>query len=313
MHNDHACDEPCALDCAEACVLQASSVGPPIDVTAAQKRFEKEAVRGVCSTGRYRMSYFVWGDGPPLVLIHGLGDRGLSFVPVVSRLSPHFRCVAYDLPAGGRDGARVRRYVHGDFVHDLWALLDHLRLDRAYLLGSSYGSTIALAALREQPERLPRGVLQGGMAYRPLMGSERWIARVAQFLPGTMGALRGREKVLRKVHGEEFAGRPPEAWRYFIDVTATAPIAAFGRLALLLDRLDLRQLLPEVRQPVLLVCGDRDAIVPKRHGEMLLAGLPIAGRVTIEGCGHLPSHTHPEALAEVVRQFLTPPARPNGA
>jgi pimeloyl-ACP methyl ester carboxylesterase len=39
---------------------------------------------------------------------------------------------------------------------------------------------------------------------------------------------------------------------------------------------------------------------------MLLHGLPNAGRVILEGCGHVPSYTHPEAVAEVVRQFLTP-------
>jgi pimeloyl-ACP methyl ester carboxylesterase len=41
---------------------------------------------------------------------------------------------------------------------------------------------------------------------------------------------------------------------------------------------------------------------------MLLQGLPNAGRVVIAGCGHVPSYTHPEILAEVIQQFLTPPA-----
>ena len=61
---------------------------------------------------------------------------------------------------------------------------------------------------------------------------------------------------------------------------------------------------------MLLVCGDRDTVVPPRHTQMLQAGLPSAGVVVLEGCGHVPSYTHPEAFAEVVRQFLTPPARP---
>jgi pimeloyl-ACP methyl ester carboxylesterase len=57
---------------------------------------------------------------------------------------------------------------------------------------------------------------------------------------------------------------------------------------------------------VLLVCGERDPLIGRSYDETLLKGLPNAGRVLIEGCGHTPSYTHPEVLAEVVRQFLTP-------
>jgi pimeloyl-ACP methyl ester carboxylesterase len=66
-------------------------------------------------------------------------------------------------------------------------------------------------------------------------------------------------------------------------------------------------MLPEVRQPVLLVCGDRDVVTPLWMQDELLAGLPNVGRVVVEGCGHVPGYSHPEVLAEVVRQFLTPP------
>ena len=69
----------------------------------------------------------------------------------------------------------------------------------------------------------------------------------------------------------------------------------------------MRPLLSEVKQPVLLVCGERDPVVGPAQTKLLLDGLPNAGRVMIEGGGHMPYYTHPELLAEVVRQFLTPP------
>jgi pimeloyl-ACP methyl ester carboxylesterase len=50
-------------------------------------------------------------------------------------------------------------------------------------------------------------------------------------------------------------------------------------------------------------------VVPRPYEEMLLQGLPNAGRIVLEGCGHTPSYTHPEVLAEVIRQFLTPPVQ----
>jgi pimeloyl-ACP methyl ester carboxylesterase len=62
-----------------------------------------------------------------------------------------------------------------------------------------------------------------------------------------------------------------------------------------------------LKQPVLLVCGELDPTIRPVQTETLLQGLPNAGRVVIEGAGHMPYYTHPEVLAEVVRQFLTPP------
>jgi pimeloyl-[acyl-carrier protein] methyl ester esterase len=117
-----------------------------------------------------------------------------------------------------------------------------------------------------------------------------------------------RRTVVRAINYETFARRAPAVWDYFLQCSGRAAIAAFAHQALLLHRLDLRALLPEIRQPVLLVCGDRDTVVPRAYAEVLLGGLPNAGLVTIEGCGHVPSYTHPEVFAEVVRQFLTPPA-----
>ncbi|HZT83037.1 MAG TPA: alpha/beta fold hydrolase [Gemmataceae bacterium] len=283
----------------------------PVTLAEAQERFQREAVRGVIDTGRYRAAYYSWGEGPPLTFIHGLGDNSRAFLLPVARLSHHFRCVAYDLPTGRGDGARLRGYSHADLTADLFAVLDHLGLRQSYVCGSSFGSTVALAALKERPERLPRGILQGGFARRPLAGAEKWLARLARFLPGTMARLPLREKALERGHRGPFAAAPEGVWEHFLRHTGETGIATLARHALLLHRTDLRPILKEVRQPVLLICGDRDPLVRKEHEEVLLAGLPNAGRVEIENCGHFPYFSHPDVLAEVVRQFLTP-ARTNG-
>ena len=271
-------------------------------------RFEREAQRGVCNTGRYRMPFYVWGSGPPLVFVHGISDSSRSFLLPIARLSAHFRCIAYDLPGAHGDGARLWRYRHEHLVEDLWALLDHLALPRAYLLAASFGSTIALKALAARPERLPRAVLQGGLAYRPLRRAERWLSWLARFLPGPARRIPRREKILELVHGQAFADQPAEVWRAFVDWTGQGRLSALGHQAQWLHRLDLRAELGQVHQPVLLVWGDRDRVVPLAHADVLRQGLPAAGLVVLEGAGHVPSYTHPDALAEVVRQFLTPPA-----
>lgn len=278
-----------------------------VELTEAVTRFQREAGHGQIDTGRYRLPYYVWGEGPPLVFIHGVSDVSRSFILVISQLAAHFRCIAYDLPLGHRDGARLHRYQHEHLVDDLWALLDHLRLPRSYLLGSSFGATVALAAMRQQPQRIPRAILQGGLAHRPLRTLERVFSWLFRYLPGPTARLPRRERMLELAHRPPFAEQADEVWRAYVAWTGESRLAALGHQARLLHRLDLRPELPHIRQPVLLIHGDRDRVTPRRHAEVLLQGLPSAGLVILEGSGHVPCYTHPEAMAEVIRRFLTPP------
>jgi pimeloyl-ACP methyl ester carboxylesterase len=307
--NDHPeCAVGCPLECVDTCALHPDVRGEPIRLEEALARFEKEAVQRACNTGRYRMPYYTWGNGPPLVLIHGVSDSNRSFVQVIARLSAHFRCVAYDLPSGRGDGALPQHYRPGHLVADLVALLDHLGLQRSYLFASSFGSLVGLAALHQCPARFPRAVVQSGLAWRPLKPAERALAHVMRLFRGPTRRLPWREKMLRKRNFAPFADRAPAVWRYFLETTGWTPIKAFAHQLLLLDHIDLRPVLGEIRQPVLMVCGDCDPVVGRAQEEELFRGLPNVGRVVLEGCGHLPAYTHPEVLAEVTRQSLTPPA-----
>jgi pimeloyl-ACP methyl ester carboxylesterase len=301
------CGQECTPSCADDCPVHHAVALEPIRLEEARARFAREARRGVCDTGRYRMPYYVWGEGPPLLFIHGVCDRMDGFVMPISRLSAHYRCIAYDLPLGRGDGAWLWRYGHDDLVEDVWALLDHVGARQAYVLGSSFGSTVALKALQRRPDRLRRAVLQGGLARRRLRALEVFLAGVGRLLPGPSRRLPYRRRVAEKLHSEAFAGRPASHWDYLLDCTGRTPIAAFARHVLMLRSLDLRPVLPEVRQPVLLLCGDRDRVTPRPYAEVLLQGLPNARRVVVEGCGHVPSYSHPEIMAEIVRRFLTPP------
>src|SRR5262249_54388474 len=161
-----------------------------------------------------------------------------------------------------------------------------LDISRAYLFGSSFGSTIALAAMRDRPERIPRAILQGGFAWRPLAQAERALARMARYWPGTMRYLPFRTKALRLAHFEPFARCPPEIWDYFLRYTGAVPIAPLAHHALVLHVPDIRPILPAIRQPILMVCGDRDPLVRRAHEDFLFNGLPNVRRLELDTCGH---------------------------
>jgi pimeloyl-ACP methyl ester carboxylesterase len=270
------------------------------------ERYGREAQQSVVDTGRYRCRYVVWGRGPTLVLIPGMGMDALGFVMLLARLRSDFRCVSFDLPDGEADGAHLMTYRPADFVADLFALLDHLSIRQCFLLGSSFGSTIALAALHSQPSRFPRAILQGGFARRPLARAEVLAASFARFLPGRLGRLPLVRRILEHNQRAPFLAREPEVWDFFVEQNLRIPLRAFAARALIIHRLDLRPILPAIVQPVLMVCGDRDPLVSKVCEQELKEGLPLVARAEIEQCGHVPQFTHPEVLAELVRQFLLP-------
>ena len=299
----------CALSCADVCALHPGEKAAPIVLAEALASFEREAVQGACDTGRYRLPYYTWGEGPPLLFVHGVGDSCRSFIQPISRLSAHFRCIAYDLPSGFRDGARLRRYSHDDLVADLWALLDHLGVP----------SELYPWLVVRRNDRLEGDARSASepTARHPARRTGVSTAAVRGAVPGVLGAIPARldggiaETREGAAQGHRAARSRSCSPTYGIisSTVRDARLAAFACQAYMLHGLDVRPLLPAVRQPVLLICGDQDRVVPRPYEEMLLQGLPNAGRVVIEGCGHVPSYTHPEVLAEVIRQFLTPPAK----
>src|SRR4029079_1892888 len=97
-----------------------------------------------------------------------------AFVPVMAVLRHEVTCVGYELPDGATDGARLGAYRHLHLVAALLALLDHLGVKQAALFGSSFGSTVALATLHDQPGRAGRAVLHSGVGDRtPGVWAER--------------------------------------------------------------------------------------------------------------------------------------------
>lgn len=285
-----ATQQPCAAS--GAC--HASGEQPPLaDILA---RFDREATFGEHGTS----PYFSWGQGPPLVFVPGLATEARCFAPVCNYLKDRFRCIAYDLPVGPT--------THADLMADLLALLDHLQVPQAYLVGFSFGSTIALAGLHRHPERFPRGVLVSGFARRPLGFAEVLLARLLVHCHAPMRRLPFHDALLKRSHYRAFADRPPELWQFFLERCGALPVSVVARRAHMLHGVDLRACLPEVRQPVLLVSGDQDSLVSGRCLETLQQGLPVSVHVELPHCGHYALFTHAAELADALGRFLTPPA-----
>ena len=283
------------------------------DLRDGQRRYAAEAKLASFATPRYRLDSADWGDPshPAVVFVHGMADQMKSFCMVQARLvDAGFRCVSYELADGYHDGAALGHYGHPEFVADLFALLDHLDLKTVHLLGASFGSTVALKAAATQPGRFPRVVLQGGFARRPLNGMELALATLGGWLPGRMEQLPMRRKMMSVSDAPQFVGTPPEALEFLDAMGGRTPVKAAAHRGMILKDLDLRPDLAGVTQPVLMIGGDRDTIVPRSCEAEVEAGVKGVRRVEIAECGHYPQYTCPATMAAQVVAFLTTIAAP---
>jgi len=275
------------------------------DLRTAIARFDTEAVPAAFQTPRYRLRYYSWGTGPTVVIVHGLCDSPRSFCMLMANLADAgFRCLSYDLANGKNDDAVFGKYKHADYVDDLIALLDHLQLPGVDILGSSFGSTITLAALAKYPSRFRKAVLQGGFATRKLRRIERGLARLGRYWPWRMAQLPIRYRVMERLEKHQFVGCPDEIFEFLIECSGETPIRAAARRGLIIDKLDLRPKLPTIPHPVLMIGGDRDALVPRDIEAQVEAGLPNVYRVEFTPCGHYPQYTMPGPMAEEMAGFF---------
>lgn len=260
-----------------------------------------------------RLHYELDGTGEPLVFIHGSWGDHANWAPVVPGLAASFRVLRYDR-RGHSQSERLpgQGSVHED-VADAAALVEHLGLAPAHVVGNSYGSCIALRLAAVRPD-----VVRSVAAHEPpffglLRGTPQGDAAVAEMQKAAAPVLRLIEE-----------GRHGEAAERFMDEIALGP-GAWATLPPALQRvmthnaptwLDeyhdpdaLSVATPEalglerVKAPVLLSDGDQSPPFFAQILERLTARLPGATRHTYAGARHIPHITHSDAFVATITAF----------
>ena len=271
-------------------------------------------------------SYRSGGRGPVLVLLHGITNSSASWEPVIGLLAQHFTVVAPDLLGHG-DSAKPRGdYSLGANASLLRDLLLALGYERATIAGHSLGGGIAMQFAYQFPERVERLVLvsSGGLgrqvtpflravalpgaelvlpllASRPLVDAGAavggWIDKLGLSLGADITAMATGFASLNDI----------EARRAFVH-TARSVIDLGGQRVNATDKLYLAQAVP-----TLIAWGDRDPIIPARHGIRAHELMPGSRLELFAGAGHFPHHDDPVRFATAIEEFAasTAPAVPD--
>ena len=279
----------------------------PADFRKAVADFDREATVGRWDGPRYKMTYRTLGEGPPLIVSPGIAATYRGYALMLNILATRFQTIIYDYPGENPgDGARLRAIAHDDLVDDVFGLIDHLSIGRAFLFGPSFGSTIVLKSLQREPRRFPKAAVQGAFAHRPLSGAERLALRFGRMLPGTASRLPMRNQVLAWNNKYHFPDEIIDRWEYYVEQNGLTPIAPMAARLDLLGRLDLRPILPKIPNEVMILQGNEDRIVARRYYDELIASLPKAQGVIMPMVGHQPHYTHAEGMAQAMNDFFLP-------
>jgi len=249
------------------------------------------------------IAYRVAGDGSAAVFLHGLGSNSRSWLPQLTEFANSYRVIAWDAPGYGesldpRTGWRI-----ADYAAALAELVDELGLVTFHLVGHSMGGLIAIAFCSERPSRVRSLFLSdtycGGRARAAQGDPDRVASRLAEFrsLPRDEFVQRRVDRLLAPASTGKIREQAAEIMR---EVRSPAYEIANEALA----EADLRPVLPGLRVPTTIVCGEFDIVTPPRDAEQIVASVEGARFIPITGAGHLSNQEQPALYNRLLRLHL---------
>lgn len=260
--------------------------------------------RGEVEVQGLRIAYERAGEGPPLVLLHGyVGDGPGLWHPQLTGLSDDFTVVAWDAPGTGGSSDPPESFRIGDYADALAGFVDALGLERPHVAGMSFGGTLALELQRRHPGIASTLVLASAYAgwagSLPTQETERRLRQALEL------ADRSPEELVGALAPTMFSrSAPPELADRFLASLLRFHPAGLRAMARSSAEADLRDALPGIDVPTLLLYGDSDSRAPLEVADQLHAAIRHSRLVVLPGVGHLCNLEAPARFNSEVRSFL---------
>ncbi len=245
-------------------------------------------------------------DDPAVVFIHGIGGSSGSWHAVIGAFAGTHRVVALDLPAHGQSDVadpETTDYGVPGLARAVLDALTQLGIERATLVGHSLGGAVAIAAALAEPERVGRLVLvaSGGLGVEVSPHLVRLLAE-----PPSEAASRALLELFFHDPGLVLDAGVAEHHAALGRPGAHAAVAAIAGRAFTgcEQRVARDGRLPAIPQPVLVVWGDRDRVIPMGHAERARAAFADVEVAIIADAGHAPQVEAPAAFTRVLTEFF---------
>jgi len=254
-------------------------------------------------------------NGQTIVLVHGLGHRGiLDWSQVIPRLTDKYHVIAIDLPGFGSSDMHAVQYAPGKYAQLVSWVISRYAHDRAIVIGHSMGGAVSLRFAHDYPEQVSRLVIVDAAGILQRTVFIQYLAKVPvtyEWLAPYQKSIPALDRLIRKLAGK--ADRLTKSLLVTMDRLPDIPQLMMSsnlaqkylykdhstmNAALGLVYEDFSGVIREVDTPTHIIWGERDDIAPLRTGTVLAGLMPNAELHVVTGAGHVP-------MTESFAQFMT--------
>lgn len=244
------------------------------------------------------------GEGKPVAFLNGVMMTTQSWVLQTSVLRRRYRCVLHDFRCQLRSGKPAAPFTMATHAEDLRALLDHLEIERAHVVGTSYGGEVGMIFAYTFPRRVESLTIISS-ASRVGPGLRRVVESWA------LAARREPSALYRLSVPHNFSSRfiseSPELIEQGEErLRRCSPefFPAFARLCDAFLELDIEGRLGEIDSPTLVLCGEQDRLKPPRYSRQIAASIADSELLVVPGAGHAVIIERPDVVNSAVLAFL---------
>lgn len=249
-----------------------------------------------------RIAWESYGDGPPLLLVQGLGYGRWGWQPIVPLLARRHRVLVFDNRGIGDSDKPPGPYTAAEMAGDALAVLDAAGVASAHVLGASLGGAVAQELALRHAERLEKLVLVATMSG---MTNMHPIPAPTLRLMAEAPTLDPADALRRFIENALEPEPDPALVEQLVELrTANPPDpAGWAAQAGIWSSFDVWDELPSIGLPTLVVQGEGDVVVDPRNAALLAERIPGARLELVPG-GHLFLWNRPDEFAELVTEFL---------
>lgn len=236
-----------------------------------------------------------------LVFANSLGTDMRIWLDVARVFHETMRVVRYDKRGHGMSDAPDAPYTLEDHVDDLDAILDHLNVENAIVVGVSVGGMIAQGLALKSPHRI-RGLVLCDTAAK-IGTTEAWEERIAAIRAGGLEAIAAG--IMERWFSRGFRETCPAELKLWTNHLVRTPVEGYVGTCAALAGADMRDQVGGLDFPTLCVCGDEDGATPPELVQELAAMIPGASYQEVARSGHLPCIEQPAILANAISAFIS--------
>jgi pimeloyl-ACP methyl ester carboxylesterase len=252
------------------------------------------------------------GQSEPIVFVHGLGGQWQNWLENLPRAALERRVIALDLPGFGLTPMPQDEITIPGYGRCVDALCEQLDLGRVDIVGNSMGGYIAAEVAIQFPRRIDQlllvsaaGITSSDIARRPIYTLGRIATALTTHLAAQDRAIAARPNTrhlaLELVARHPSLLRADLAYEGFFKGAGKPGFEAALRACL---EYDFRDRLPDIRQPTLIVWGEKDSIIPVRDAHEFERLIPDSRKIVMKDTGHIPMAERPGAFNNVMMDFL---------